>query len=77
MWGYHEGMGWWMVLGGFWVVVVWGMVIGLGAWVFNRSAGNRPSASSQADSAIDIAKKRFASGEITREEFETLKDLLV
>lgn len=29
MWGYHNGMGWWMVMGGIWTILLWAVVIGL------------------------------------------------
>ncbi len=27
MWGEHQGMGWWMLLGSIWFVVFWGILI--------------------------------------------------
>jgi putative membrane protein len=73
MWGAHDGMGWWMVFGMIWMVVFWGAVI----WAIVRAAmrigeGRRE----REESALDIARRRYAAGEITREEFDQLrKDL--
>ena len=33
MWGVYEGMGWWMLFGGVWMVLFWGAVIFLIVWV--------------------------------------------
>jgi uncharacterized membrane protein len=32
MWYWHEGMGWWMVFGGIWMLVFWAVVIALVVW---------------------------------------------
>ena len=29
MWCFHEGMGWWWVFGGMWMLVFWAIMIGL------------------------------------------------
>ena len=76
MWGLHDGMGWWMVFGGLWMVAFWGIVIGLVVWGVNRTtggSGRRPDAN---ETSIEIAEKRLARGEITREQFEQLKEAL-
>jgi len=68
-WGW--GFGWWfggmimMVL--FWIVVVVGILV-LIRWLFGQSPGKRSS-----QSALEILKKRYARGEITKEEFENMK----
>jgi len=63
--------------GGGWIVMVvmmsafWIGLLGLGAWAihsFSRRGTHAPS-----DSAIEIARRRFASGEITQEQFEAIK----
>ena len=67
----YEGMGWWMVFGGLWFVVFWGGLIALIVWGitrFTRRGYNAPRRD-----PLDIARERYASGEITREEFEQLK----
>ena len=69
MWGMHDGMGWWMIFGSVWVVVFWGAVIWAIVHVLSR--GNRQA--SEELSALDIARRRYAKGEITKEEFEQLR----
>jgi putative membrane protein len=68
MWGAHDGMGWWMVFGMIWMVVFWGAIIWLIAWGVTQF-----SRRSDGDSPLDIARRRYASGEITREQFEQLR----
>ncbi len=68
--------------GGFWfmpiiMIVFWGLVIwGIIALVRGVSTGNA-SSSTQADSALEIVKKRYARGEITKQEYEERKKDLV
>ncbi len=71
MWGVHDGMGWWMLFGGIWMVVFWAAVIWLIVWgVSQLGRGGRAR---DDESALDIARRRYARGEITREEFEQLR----
>lgn len=75
MWFAHEGMGWWMVFGGMMMVIFWGAVIGLVVWAVGRTTGrhdSEPEIRGQQD-ALDIAKARYARGEITKEVFEQMK----
>jgi len=73
MWGMHDGMGWWMVFGGVWMLLFWGAVIWLVAWAVTRVGGGQRTDS---DTPLDIVQRRYARGEITREQFEQLrKDL--
>jgi putative membrane protein len=57
----------------FWFIVVIGIVV-LVAWIIRQS---RPSESNKIEGALEILKKRYAKGEIGKEEFEQKKkDLL-
>jgi len=69
--GYNNFMGFGMIL--FWVLLI-GVII-LVVKMFLDSSGKRQS---ESVSALEILKRRYASGEITREEFdEKKKDLVV
>ena len=70
MWHSGDGMGWWMVIGSVWMVFFWVAV----AWFFLRffSRGENETKGSS-ESALEIAKRRYAAGEITREQFEELR----
>jgi putative membrane protein len=69
MWHAHDAMGWWMLFGAtfwllFWVSIVWLIVSVI-----------RPHREPvEHDDALAIARRRYASGEITREEFERIRD---
>jgi putative membrane protein len=70
MWGENEGMGWWMLFGSIWMVVFWGLIIWAIATVFGRG---EKSSSGGGESALDVAKRRYAQGELSREQFEQLR----
>ena len=88
IWGWQGGgwgmMGPWMMGGFGWgwfmpiiMIVFWGLVIwGIVALVRGLSTGSGGS-STQADSALEILKRRYARGEITKEEYEEKKKELV
>ena len=59
----------------FWVLIIAGIVLVV-KWLFEQGRSGGASASS-GESALDILKKRYARGEIGKEEFEAKKkDLL-
>ncbi|MFC2068242.1 SHOCT domain-containing protein [Chloroflexota bacterium] len=72
MWGMHEFGGWWMLFGGVWMLIFGGgVIIGLIVWgiiKLTKSGENTPT-----NSPLDIAKQRYARGEINKEEFEQIK----
>jgi putative membrane protein len=70
MWMIHEGMGWWIVFGGVLMVLFWGGIITLIIWGISRLTRRGPVAN---PTPLDIAKERYARGEITREQFEEIK----
>ena len=73
MWDSGEGMGWWMMLGSVWMVFFWSVII----WAVIRLTSKPDKiAHVVGESALDIAKRRYAAGELSREDFEQLrKDL--
>ena len=65
--GCGMGFGWlWMVL--FWVLVIGSIVYAV------RSASWHATHSHGKESPLDILKKRYAKGEITKDEFDRMKD---
>ena len=72
-WDYGWGMGWGMGLGWMFMIFLWVLFI-LGIIYFIRLliAGAKKNASG--DTALDILKKRYAKGEITKEEFDKIKN---
>lgn len=71
MWFMNEGMGWWMVFGGVWMILFWGGLIALIVWGITKLSGRNGSTSKR--DPLDLAKERYAKGEISREEFNQLK----
>jgi putative membrane protein len=74
-----DGMGWWMLWGGLMMILFWGAIIGLVVWAVQsitcRSADDaRPPESGIAPpTPLDIAKERYARGEIDHDEFERMR----
>ena len=74
MWRAHDGMGWWMVFGG----LSWVVTLVLLAYVFvallsparePREPPEPPAPGARRGSPLEVAQRRYASGEITREQF--------
>lgn len=73
MWGWYDGMGWWMVFGMILFVVFWGGIIALIIWGVSRVTRGSSGSTQNRSDALEIAKVRYARGEITREQFEQIK----
>mgnify|MGYP000952188038 CR=1 FL=1 len=73
MWDGHEGMGWWMLIGSLWFVLFWGLIIWAVVTFVSRLDGSRSNRSTREESPIDIAKRRYARGEISKEEYDRLR----
>ncbi len=71
MWGNQGFMGGFMWI--FWIAIIMGIIF-LVRWIVMQ---NRPGGQQQGESSLEILKKRYARGEIDKEEFEQKKkDLL-
>jgi putative membrane protein len=71
----HEGMGLWMWFGGIGMFLFWGGVVALIVWgVTKLTKRDTPE---RTKPALDLAKERYTEGEITREEFEQIKKVLL
>lgn len=73
----HGGWGW-MAFGAAWMVFFWGAIIGLVVWAISRLAGDGwargERRGNDGRSPLDIAKERYARGEITQEQFQRLRE---
>jgi len=75
MWWMDGGFHWgWMLFGGLMMLLFWGGLIAL-AVVIIRSFGGGTSGSGQGSDkpALQILEERYAKGEISQEEFETMR----
>ncbi|MDA0232695.1 MAG: SHOCT domain-containing protein [Chloroflexi bacterium] len=74
MWGYHDGSGWWMLFGGMSMIVFWGALIWFAVFAVRSLAGDRRVSDriGAGNDAEAIARRRFASGEISEEEFQRI-----
>jgi len=70
MWYLQDGMGWWMVFGSM-MFIFWGGLIALIVWGIIKVS--RRGVSTPKHDPLNVAKERYAKGEISREEFEQLK----
>jgi putative membrane protein len=68
VWHMDDGMGWWMVIGSFWFLL-FGVAI---FWAVAR-ATERPQQGERGESALEILRKRYARGEITKEQFDQMR----
>ena len=76
MWGFHEGMSWWMMFGMMWMVIFWAIIIGLVIWGIKQFTGDPRENRTSGETPLGIAQRRLARGEITRDEFEELRKAL-
>lgn len=79
IWGWQGG-GWGMMMGGFswwwfpiFMILFWGLVIWSVVALVWKPSGLRGSNSSTADSALEVLERRYAKGEINKEEYAEKK----
>lgn len=72
MWGAFEGMGWWMVFGS----LSWVLFLGAILFLAVTAPGRRHHDAGPTETALDIARRRYASGDITQQEFERIREEL-
>ncbi len=73
-WANDGTMHWgWMLLGLVWMVAFWGAIIWL---VLRLARGSTASGSGLRREPLDVAKERYAKGEITKDQLEEIKRTL-
>jgi len=74
MWPYGHGAGWGWMIGGLMMVVFWGVVI-IGIVALFRAASNRGGGAESRDkeTPVEILRRRYAAGELSKEQFEDMK----
>ena len=75
MWYWHDGFSWWMIFGIICMVLFWGAAVTLVVWVIRKLThhGDSGPGITHGPDPLDIAKERYARGEISKEEFEQMK----
>jgi len=71
MWCFGEGTGWWPWFGGMGMFILWFGFIAFA--IFGIMALNRRDRDNKNSSAMEIAKERYAKGEITKDEYDQYK----
>jgi putative membrane protein len=69
-WGMGFGFGWFLMIF-FWVLIILGV-----AYLIKVIAGGAKRDEKE-ETALNILKKRYAKGEISKEEFDRIKDDLI
>lgn len=82
MWNHHDMMpfhwGWGLLMGIFWLLVIAGLIVGI-MWLVREYSGREFAGGperqppGERESPREILDRRYAEGEITREEYEAMK----
>ncbi len=75
-WHMNGGWGWWMLWGWLSFFLFWGGIIALVVWAVHRLSP-RPEREERRPSPLDIARERLARGEISKEEYEEIRRVLM
>jgi putative membrane protein len=71
MHGMYGGMGFWWLLNAFFIIFVIVGIALLVVWIVKQWGAEGHTA--RGESAMDVLKKRYARGEITKDEFDSMK----
>ena len=74
MWCFGEGFSGWTWFGGIGMIIFWIAFIVLAVWIVYTLVKNNSTETSS--KALDIARKRYAKGEIIKDEYEEYKKTL-
>jgi putative membrane protein len=69
-WGLGLGLRWLMML------AFWGGLIAVAVLLFRVIVGTSQKPATPSETALDILKRRFAAGEITREQYDEMRQAL-
>jgi putative membrane protein len=69
-WHTGDGMGWWMLFGGLLWIAFWGTVIYL---IVSVIRGPHGSTGRTQEDPISILKRRYAHGEIDKEDYDRIR----
>lgn len=68
-------MGFGMGFNSIWMIIFWIVIIGAGIWVLAAlfPKASAPPPTNHGDDALAILNKRYAKGEITKEEYHSIR----
>jgi putative membrane protein len=69
--GYGMGTGW-LVFGWLFMILFWVAIVLLIIWLYKQIRGPTPQVP-RGETALEVLKKRYASGEITKDQFKEMK----
>ena len=73
MWHMGDGWGWWMGFGSIWMVGFWAVIIWAVFTLSARWSGDQDRVVENAVSALEIVERRYARGELSDEQYETMR----
>jgi len=75
-WSHDASMVWWMVAGS----VFWGVVVVAAIYLLGRLSGGdheaRQTRFGPLEPPLEVARRRYAAGEIAEDEFQRIRDML-
>lgn len=75
-WGMMGGYGYGMGYGGMFLGLIFWIIVIAVAYMLIKKLMEQNKSQTEVKSGLDIAKERYAKGEITKEEFEEMKERL-
>ena len=66
-WGTHEGMGWWMLFDGLWMIVFWGVIVAVAVREIKMLSGRKVSGRRE-DDLPKIARPARSGAGLSREQ---------
>jgi putative membrane protein len=73
MWDMGHGWGWWMGFGSIWMAGFWAIIIWAVLTLTARWSGEQESARENEATALEIVERRYAHGELSDEQYETMR----
>ena len=74
MWQMHDGWGWWMVFGWFWMIGLIALVVWAVSSLTRSGMSRERERPNDAGSApLEILERRYAGGELSDEQFERMR----
>jgi uncharacterized membrane protein len=73
MWDMGPGMGWWMGFGWLWVIGFCLLMMWAVHTLRGRASGPQDHHAAEQDSPLAILERRYAQGELSDEQYETMR----